>query len=214
MKSWVILLLGVCVIFGVIFIQCGAGGVSFKEPEGDNLLIIGSVVVENNEYLDRTESLTDKITVAVVGYNTVDGKQDIRGYWTETDKDGYFALYNMPKGRYALQGIQAYIAGSALATIQSNLEGPGAGYYWLRGSALTITFKAAYFPPEPKGRVYNLNHHAFAVYNDRAVKHFEYYSMDNQKVTLNDFVYNRPNCLLYFKEKLAGTGWEPFLIAQ
>ena len=196
----------------VMYLFAGCGGVGkFAEPIDDGMLIIGSIVAENNGLNDRFESIKEYIEVGVVGLNTVDGETALRPYWAETDADGYYFVCNAPPGKYNIQGIKIWIAGSIQATISSKLEGEGLAFVWhTRDMGSQIVFKAEYFLPEPEGRVYNLNHHSFIIYNNRQVSVRQWYSMDNATLAIGE-TYNRPNVIEYFRTKFADTGWAPYL---
>ena len=189
---------------------CGAAA-KFQEPTEDGILLIGSIIVENNGINETFETITKFIEVAVMGLNTVEGETKLRGYWAETDADGYYYLCNLPRGKYVLKGLKVWIAGSTQGVISSKLEGEGSPYYWhRRQDGQSIIFEGEYFAPEPEGRVYNLNHWTFSIYPNRTITPRQFYSMDNQKLVL-DKTYTRPNVIEYFRTKFAGTGWEPIL---
>jgi len=200
------------VIFSLAYFLFGCGSLKkFQEPKGEGLLVIGGCVVENNGVNDRFEVIKKFIEVGVVGLNTVDGETKCRPYWSETDDEGYYVLHNVPPGKYNLQGIKVWVAGSIQGTISSRLDGESSGYLWHRQDmGKSIIFGAEVFEPVPEGRVYNLNHDVFIIYNNKQVKHESFYSLDNVQFELGE-VYNRPNVIEYFRVKYADTGWAKYL---
>ncbi|MDZ7270156.1 MAG: hypothetical protein ONB17_00935 [candidate division KSB1 bacterium] len=155
------------VALAALALQCGTAYQGLVEPSSDNtVLIVGAAFVVNNYYNERFEVYRPSIEVAIMGKVIEGGKEQIKGYWTQTDENGYFALANVPPGRYALKGIRFTLSTGDLLTISNPLRFSGSTYMLQPSSKTIILFDGDYFAFEPKGRVVNMLTNRFII--DRA----------------------------------------------
>ena len=80
----------------------------FEEPENlDSMLVVGRVILQDYNFTERIDVMYSNIEVAVFGRSDEGEKL---GMWATTDKNGYFALANVPSGQYTLKGIRATLS--------------------------------------------------------------------------------------------------------
>lgn len=152
---------------GAVVLSCATTYQGLVEPTSENsVLVVGAVFVVNNYYNERFEIYRPSIEVAIMAKVSQDGKEQIKGYWTQTDENGYFALANVPPGQYALKGIRFTLSTGDLLTISNPLRFSGSTYMLQPSSKTIILFDGDYFAFEPKGRVVNMLTNRFTI--DRA----------------------------------------------
>lgn len=202
------------VIMLLIFIACASTSKGFKEPSSeDSIMVVGNIIFENNYYNDQLETVRKDIEVAVVGKYGAGEK--IHSYWVTTDENGFFALADVPKGKYAIQGFRVYLGQGELLTIANSLRYEGSFYQIQRKPY--VVFQADYFPIESDSRVYKLKYNHFWIdQSTRAsaeVQHRIYDKVENmplvngQKLTL-------PPIEQYFVEKFPASLWAPILKSE
>ena len=109
------------VLLAVVMLSCAAGVhyYKFAEPASDDsLLLIGQIIVEDNQFSGRYDVIKSGIEVAILGRP---GNDRVTGLWAITDKNGYFALANVAKGDYALKGIRLTLSNGARITLSNPL---------------------------------------------------------------------------------------------
>lgn len=156
MRFYVVVLL--LAVFAVIA-GCGGGLSGFKEPTLDNtMIIVGRVIIEDNYYSQETGVYKQDLEIAILG-KTPDGKS--LGYWTSSDKDGYFAIADVPEGEYVLKGVRTLIGRGSQITINNRLRLSSDQY--MVTSKPTVIFNGQYFPYEKTGRVISLQQNIFTL---------------------------------------------------
>lgn len=205
------------VALAVLILHCGTTYQGLVEPTSDNtILVVGAAFVVNNYYNERFEIYRPSIEVAIMGKVTEGGKEKIKGYWTQTDENGYFVLCNVPPGRYALKGIRFTLSTGDLLTISNPLRFSGSTYMLQPSSKTIILFDGDYFAFEPKGRVVNMLTNRFII--DRATdrtRHVEH----EQSAEVPEFrsptgqVISFPKPPEYFVQKYPQSAWVPALKA-
>lgn len=145
----------------------------------DSMLIIGSVVVEDDYYTDVPGVHFEGIDVAILGEVLEDGQIKKKGFWAKTDENGYFYLLNMPRGQYALTGIRLYLGDQTLLVITNSLLTQNSEFKIATGDH--IPFSGNYFDISPEGRVVNLQ--------------TNYFSVDTQSRGYRDLKYFRRNSI-------------------
>jgi hypothetical protein len=194
-------------IANVLILSCASGLQSFKEPTSDaTMLVVGNVVLEDNYYSDETGVYKADIEVAVLG-KTQDGKS--LALWANTDANGYFALADVPKGEYVIQGIRALIGTGSLVTITNRLR-LSTDVYTVSGRS-QVLFNGQYFPFEPVGRIQSLQYNLFHL--DRMSKSTNQVGYENRYVLkdvklLDGEILNAAPVEKYFIDKYPASLWK------
>ncbi|MCR4438998.1 MAG: hypothetical protein QHJ34_14335 [bacterium] len=210
------LLMGL-VMGGAIVLSCATTYQGLVEPTSENsVLVVGAAFVVNNYYNERFEIYRPSIEVAIMGKVTQNGKEQIKGYWTQTDENGYFALANVPPGQYALKGIRFTLSTGDLLTISNPLRFSGSTYMLQPSSKTIILFDGDYFAFEPKGRVVNMLTNRFII--DRATdrtRHVEHEAASEVRELKSPTgqVWTFPKPPEYFIQKYPQSAWVPALKA-
>jgi len=197
-----------------IFLSCAAGVKGVKEPASDNsLLVFGNIIFENKYYNNQLELIRKDINVAIVGKHDKDGKD--HNYWVTTDKNGFFYLANVPKGKYAIQGFQIYLGQGELLTIANPLKRSGS-YYQIQRDEYVV-FQADYFPIETDSRIYNLKYNHFWIDQSTKasaqVEHRIYDKLDNLQL-IGGTILKSPRVEQHFIDQHPTSGWVPLLKAE
>jgi hypothetical protein len=208
MRAWTCILL-----FAVVAMIMGCAGTSlqgFKEPTSDEtMLIVGSVILEDNYYTEETAVYKKNIEVAVLGKSEA-GEQ--LAFWTTTDENGYFSIADVPKGEYALKAIRVLIGQGSFVTIENRLR-VSSDAYWL-STKQTVIFRGEYFPFEPKDRITSLQHNHFMVdrmsQSTQRVNHSAKNRLENLKLVSGETI-SAGQVEEYFIEKYPQSAWVPFL---
>ncbi|MGQ9560646.1 MAG: hypothetical protein ACUVWA_09045 [Candidatus Oleimicrobiaceae bacterium] len=196
---------------GAVVLSCATTYQGLVEPTSENsVLVVGAVFVVNNYYNERFEIYRPSIEVAIMAKVSQDGKEQIKGYWTQTDENGYFALANVPPGQYALKGIRFTLSTGDLLTISNPLRFSGSTYMLQPSSKTIILFDGDYFAFEPKGRVVNMLTNRFTI--DRATdrtRHVEHEAASEvpEFRSPTGQVLSFPKPPEYFTQKYPQSGW-------
>lgn len=194
-------------------LACAAGMQGFKEPTSENsILVVGNVIFENKYYNDQLESIRKNINVAIVGKLEADNKA--HGYWVTTDENGFFCLADVPRGKYAIQGLKVYLGQGELLTIANPLKRSGS-YFQIQRREYVV-FQADYIPIESQARIYNLGYNHFwidsSTRSSAQVEHHTYYKVENLPL-VNGTKLTLPDIEQYFLDKYPTSGWVPILKA-
>ncbi len=204
----------ILLIFLIVFVGCTPPDPpSLEEPiSNDSLIIIGSIVVEDDYYTEVPGVHFEGIEVAILGEIIENGQLKKKGFWTKTDENGYFYLLNMPRGQYALTGIRLYLNNQSLLVITNSLFTQESEFEIANGDH--IPFMGNYFDISPKGRVVNLQTNYFSVDTQsrgyRDLKYFRRSSIhglrliDGIKLEMNP-----PN--KYYSDLFSGSAWAEIL---
>ena len=200
----------------IILLQlaCTAGMKGIKEPTSeDSIMVIGNILFENKYYNDQLEFIRKDINVAIVGKHEADGKD--HDYWVTTDENGFFCLADVPKGKYAIQGLKVYLGQGELLTIANPLK-RSASFYQIQRREYVV-FQADYFPIESESRIYNLQYNHFWIdTSTRAsaqVEHRTHEKIDNFTF-VGGMKLNLPRVEQYFIDKYPESTWVPILKAE
>ncbi len=208
MKNAIILLL---VAVSVLSLSCASTLGVFKEPTaGRTMLVIGHIILEDDYFSNELKTYTENIEVAIIG-KTSTGKE--LGLWTKTDKNGYFAVADVPEGEYALKGLRTIIGRSNAVTITNRLR-LSTDPYRVETAEKPITFSAQYYPLEPNGRIQSLQHNIFKLdkmsgQTGQANTHMVFNIKEYKTVTGQ--IINSGPIEDYFIEKYPESAWKPFL---
>lgn len=197
-------------IIPVLFLHCASTAKGFVEPSlDDNMLVIGSVIVEDNGYTDKRTVYKKDIRVAIMG-KSANGTE--AGYWAKTDENGYFVLADVPRGVYVLKAIQLSVGYGDFVTIDNRLNSPNDTY--LISQKANILFNASYFPELSASRIQNLKHTVFTLdVTNRRVMSVRF---DNA-ISLKDYKFHNGETLTtdrvetYFIEKYPESAWRSSL---
>lgn len=182
----------------------------FKEPTSDEtMLVIGAVILEDNNYTEETAVYKKGIEVAVLGKSETG---ENLAFWTTTDENGYFAIADVPKGEYVLKGIRVLIGKGSLVTIENRLRVSSDVY--MITTKPTIIFKGDYFPFESKERIASLQHSFFMIdrmsKSTRRVNYSVKNKPDNVKLVIGE-TYSADPVEKYFIDKYPESAWVPQL---
>jgi len=202
-------------LFAATLLACAAGVAYYKyaEPTSDeSMLIVGRIIIEDNQFTGRYDVIKYGTEVAILG--KPEGSTKVTGLWTMTDKDGYFALANVPKGEYALKGIRATLSNGMRVTLSNPLI-KGVNYFRFNPTE-NILIDGDYFPFHPVGRVLSLQHNLFRLNPKKSMFSLEYDTkqiLKNVKLvdgsTANDATVEE-----YFIAKHPDTVWRSDLLAS
>ena len=203
----------VMILAAMLYAAGCAGGYSttLTEPQGDNMLLMGSVIVENVGYRNKQESYTKDIEVSFMGDVEEEGETVRKSITIFADENGYFAVENVPQGQWALKGIRAYTPGGDW-TIWNELRMPNERWA-VAPATFYYPFTGTHFPTSPVGNVYNYHHNVFSVLPGQEVRHYRIAYMEGDQFHLTD-TYDRPLVVEYFLEKYPNSGWVPILEQQ
>lgn len=200
-------------IFIVLFFACTPPGVEIEEPTSEELfVVIGSAVVEDDYYTEYTGVHIEDVEVAILGEIVEFGAVKQKGFWTKTDENGYFAITNLPPGKYALTAVRVFLNNQKWVTISNSLTSPDSKFEINEFDH--VGFVGNYFDILPQGRVVNLQNNFF--------------SLDNQNQDYLDVKYIRRNEIIgmklvdgsklelyppdrYFAKRFAGSAWVPVI---
>ena len=203
MKKYLILLL----IVGMLQFQCGGGKqVALTAPVGDNILIMGGILVENLTFssLGRYETIESGIDLVVLGKSEKGG--EIKGYQIVSDNSGYFYLENVPRGQYIIKGAKAILEDQSEVRFMNDWQDNRIRFYRLVRPEQTIDFSAVYFPKqEMQGKILNIGIGYFGL-EPGSISYKTLTELKNQKLG-TEKVHNRLNPLDYFKSKFPDSAW-------
>jgi len=165
---------------------------------------VGAVLVENDGVEDVYEAKTAKITVVIVGKAIVNGKEEARGYRLKTDRNGYFALANVPPGSYVVKGIEVDIGYSTRLLLTSRWEGNTQIYY---PTEVFIDNNVRVWPKAANQKIINLGIRYFRIDQSKRVFDQVFSSLNNTPLALKNATYTMEDPAKYFQKKFPDWGW-------
>ena len=205
---WIVLIVTTCLATG----GCSSWPPIIKTaPIGERVegkvLIIGCVIVEPSRYQYKPMRV-------VLGYQPPDTEEEkLQQVWAETDSIGYFALANMPAGRYTISGVrQDGREASIVFTYHRTSE------TWSRNTHdfyFPWSMKPKTWPVMEEGGIYNFGY-LILTYEVRRttpahiVKAYNYQSLEGQSF-LSGTEYCRPLLPQHFIERYPDSEWTPYL---
>ena len=202
---WIGLLLGCLMI-----LHCATGMQTLKAPTGEqSFLVIGSIIFQSNYLGYKAEVLRSDIEVAVMGRIEEKGEVKITGYWTMTDRNGYFFLADVPPGQYVVKGVRLTLSDGTRLVISSPLRQPG-DLGFQRQDTESIIFTGNYFPHHPRGRIMNLEHNYFTIDRTMRIGHTTQQSVQDLELVTGERI-DLPRVQDHFIEKYPDSEWIPFL---
>jgi hypothetical protein len=195
------------IVVGIILVGC-AGTIrqGFKEPSSvDSMLIIGSIIVEDNYYTKEIGVYRDGIEVAILG-RTEKGKA--LAFWTVTDKNGYFSIGDVPKGEYTLKGFHVLLKDGSYVTVSNRLNYISDPF--LVAESELIIFEGREFTIKPVNRIVNLQHNHFILTamsrGSRIVNHTVLSIIDSERL-VDGKVYSEGPVVEYIMKKYPESQW-------
>ena len=194
----------------VFFVQCATTSRGLKEPgKKYSYLVIGSVTVDLFHCYGITATVRYGIEVAIVGKVLVKGVPQFQRYWVTTDDRGYFALANVPPGKYALKGFRVPVLGNIQITVINELKNARSKFKVQRSPY--IPARVNYFKyPKAKQRIVNLRHNYFLIDSDNLVYHREFFRIQKFR-TVTGEILDEPSVIDYFIQRNPHSGWLKFL---
>ncbi len=201
-------------LLAFVMLSCAAGVHYYKfvEPASDDsLLLIGQIIVEDNQFSGRFDVIKSGIEVAVLG-RPENGQ--VTGLWATTDKDGYFALANVPKGDYALKGIRLTLSNGARITLSNPLIKEI--NYFRFNDGENILIEGDYFPYHAVGRVLSFQHNLFRLNPKISMFSLEYDTRQilKEHKLVDGSIANDGPVEEYFLNKYPDTVWRDDLLAS
>jgi hypothetical protein len=191
--------------FVVLVSRCSTTGTHFTPEsaiEGRSLLV-GAVLVENDGIDDRYETKLSNITVVIVG-QPENGEDNSRGYRVRTDKQGYFAINNVPPGSFVIKGIELDIGFGTRMIINSRWEGNR--QIFIPGS-LMIDFNVRVWPEPIVEPVIDLKVNYFKLDRAGRVYYEQFPSLRNARLGLDNRRYDMESPAKYFQKKYPQMDW-------
>ncbi|MFC1502051.1 hypothetical protein ACFL6A_01400 [bacterium] len=191
---------------GIFILRCAAPGGKFivQDPQEGLSLLVGAILVENDGVDDLYHPITSKITVVVVGKPIGSSGEEAKGYRIKTDKNGYFAIQNLPPGSYIIKGIELDVGYVNRMLIGSLWEGKWHRYVPVR---TMIDYTVRYWPEEIQEKVIDLGIHYFKIDNAMRIYHDRFEVLENVKLGLKDVVHTMKNPKTYFGEQYPDLKW-------
>ncbi len=177
----------------------------FEEPESlDSMLVVGRVILQDYNFTERIDVMYSNIEVAVFGRSDEGEKL---GMWATTDKNGYFALANVPSGQYTLKGIRATLSTGTRIIISNPLLQER--HFFRFHVDENIVFDGDYFAYDRTGDIVSLKHNLFKL-NPKAtmfaLEHRALQTLDNVELVDGRVVEAGP-VEEYFVEKYPESHW-------
>ena len=187
-------------------LSCATTSTQFiiEKPEAGKSIVVGAILVENDGIDDLYQSKTSNITVVVVGKSVEDGQETIQGYRVKTDKNGYFAIQNIPPGAYILKGIEVDIGFTNRYLITSRWEGNRQFYVY---ENQMIDYNVRVWPEMLSSKVIDLGINYFKLDNAGRIYNDRFKSLNNSRLGLNNKYYTMPQPEKYFQEQYPAMEW-------
>ena len=197
------------VILVLPLISCSASNVvrlpssELTQPQQGKMLLIGAVITDNLSAFRKQPLPAEVCIIAEIEEN---GRVIRKSYTVFTDEDRYFALENMPQGKYAIVGVRN---SSGTALIWNNMRIPNE--QWVSMSSSVIPpFQGTIWPWKPIGQVYNFGYNIWIRTNFGEVEYYNLAALDGESFGTRRS-YKRPRIEEYFVRKYPESGWIPTL---
>lgn len=184
-----------------------ASSIHLSNPEQGKLLLIGAVILET-----PTQAFADReLEVYIVGEVKESGEAVYRTYTVLPNSEGYFALENMPAGKYTLAGVRLGVNGELL--IWNDHHVPNERWILKRHQEIP-PYTGRHWDWEPRLDVYNFGYNVFVwVGWSGSTANIHYYN--RSRIEEESFGFNRtftrPLIEEYLLEKFPGSGWASIL---
>jgi len=199
-------------------IRCAgtSGGLTvLEEAEGNNVMIIGNVIIENIDQEFAFDNWDLSFEVGIIG-RTADGT--LNYYTVPADNRGYYCLPNVPPGQYALKAVILPVPGGRPLKIVNDLNTFDSEFYRMRYPERPIEKKAEWLPMKKSGRVINFGIKWFGLRTARIadmdinaigkIMLMEFSeSIRSRRMYDQGYPHSREDPLIHFKEKFPESGW-------
>jgi hypothetical protein len=188
-----------------------------EERVGNNVLVIGNVVVENINQGFEFDNWERGAELVIIGRSD-DGA--IITYTTKTDSKGYFLLANVPPVQYAVKSITLAVFGGQPIKLVNDYEQAQSKFYRMRFPLEEVENSAEFIPATDRGKVIDLGILWLglrkALIADMSSKTIGEIMMLNttdgadlegKRFWEMGYVYDREDPSTYFKEKYPESGW-------
>jgi len=174
------------------------------QPEEGKMLLIGCVIVESLERFWKSYPLE----VCIMADVEEKGKTVRKAYTVFADEQGYFALENMPPGRYTLKGV--IVQRGAPYLIWNEMRLPNGR--WSTRSVPTPfpPLTGNIWPWSPVSNTYNFGYNIFVHTFFGEIKYYNLNFIDRESFE-TPRTYTRPYIEEYFVKKYPDSGWVPIL---
>lgn len=196
----------------LLSLSCASTAAKIEQPESDQCLLIGAVILDINGYQDVNNSIFENIEVAIIGEILNESGLQRVSYWLETDENGYFYKENVPPGKYALKGIKIHSIDLGDVTIANELIQPQRNYFELVPEN-RIPMTGEIFDLQSNQRVINFQYNLFTLHRNGIVDFHRLKRLKNYKLSAGDVI-DLPPVPAYFLEKFPTTGWTSLLKLQ
>ena len=202
------LLFTLVIVIAAFSLQCGGAKSALTGRQGDGILVVGGILVENLTLtsLGRYETMESGVEIVIVGKSDADG--EVTGYEVVSDKKGYFFLENVPKGSYIIKGLRVFLEDQSTVRFMSDWDSAlSPTYYQLVRPEDTINFIVEKYPKkmEMTSNILNMNIVYFGI-EPGSVAHNVFPKIDNRKLH-TEKVHNRVNPFDYYKSKFPDVDW-------
>ncbi|MBN2008795.1 hypothetical protein JW960_05580 [candidate division KSB1 bacterium] len=175
-----------------------------KKPEAGKSIIVGAILVENDGIDDLYQSKTSNITVVVVGKSVQGGQEISQGYHVKTDKNGYFAIQNVPPGAYVLKGIEVDVGFTKHYLITSRWEGNRQYYIY---ADQMIDYNVRTWPEATELKVIDVGINYFKLDNAGRIYYDRFKLLHNTSLGIKDKYYTMTQPRKYFQEQYPEMEW-------
>jgi len=182
------------------------------EPLEDNCILIGCLIFDINGYQGNFSTNKEQIEVALIGRVLENGKENVAGFWAETDENGYFCLTNVPPGEYAIKGFRTRLFGIGELNIANELISPQRNYFELLDRS-TIPLTGNLFDTKANNRVVNFKYNLFTLFAEGIIELQRLDQLREVKLTSGEEA-NGPPVPFYFLDKYQGSSWTKYLELQ
>ena len=174
------------------------------------------IIVENINQGLSFETWDFPCEVVILGRTTT--ADTISHYIVSTDKNGYFALDNVPDGLYGIKAVIVPLFGSQPLKLVNPMESPSSEFYRMRHPEREIEYDGIYMPGKAKNGVVDLNitwlglrsADVEGISGDKigvVVRQLSSASLDNHKFWTNGISITRDVPLDYWKKKFPQSKW-------
>ncbi len=193
------------VLFALSFVSCSTSkfvrlsSSELTQPQEGKMLLIGAIITEGMNPFKKQPLPAEVCITAEIEEN---GRVLRKLFTVFTDEERYFALENMPQGKYAIVGVRN---SSGTSLIWNNMRIPNE--QWVSTSSSVLPpFQGDIWPWEPIGKVYNFGYNIWVNTYFDEVEYYNLPVLDGESFGTRRS-YTRPRIEEYFIRKYPESGW-------